>query len=72
MNLMLGAHALGYSAQWLTGWSTYDTQAKALFGLAESEKIAGFIHIGTPSAPTVERPRPSARERLTRWSADGV
>ncbi|MBS0485942.1 MAG: nitroreductase, partial [Proteobacteria bacterium] len=33
-NLLLGAQALGFGAQWLTGWAAYDADAAALFGLA--------------------------------------
>lgn len=65
MNLMIAAHAMGYAAQWLTGWATYDEGAKVLFGVAESEQIVGFIHIGTPVAPPSERPRPALEDHLT-------
>lgn len=65
MNLMLGAHAMGYAAQWLTGWATYNADAKALFGVHEDEKIAGFIHIGTPTVPPTQRPRPAVDDHLT-------
>ncbi len=65
MNLMLGAHALGYSAQWLTGWLTYNDDAKALLGVKPQEKIAALVHIGTPTIPPVERPRPSLEGRLS-------
>lgn len=71
MNLMIAAHALGYSAQWLTGWATYDEAAKALFGVAPSEKIAGFVHVGTPSIAPTERPRPPVSQLLSHWSDGG-
>lgn len=64
MNLIIGAHALGFGAQWLTGWATYNPDAKALFGVKPEEKIAGFIHIGTPTVPPVERPRPAVADHL--------
>jgi nitroreductase len=65
MNLIHGAHAMGYSAQWLTGWATYNSDAKALLGVKPEEKIVGFIHIGTASAPPNERPRPAVKDHLT-------
>ena len=43
-NLLIGAQALGFAAQWLTGWAAYDAEAGALFGLAENERIIGFVH----------------------------
>jgi nitroreductase len=70
MNLMLAAHALGFSAQWLTGWMCDSSGAKNLLGIGSDETIAGFIHIGTPTAPVVERPRPSLDDHLVRWTPD--
>ncbi len=58
MNLEHAASALGYSASWITDWYSYDTQATALFGIRDGERIAGFIHIGTLAEPPLERPRP--------------
>lgn len=69
MNIMNGAHALGYAAQWLTDWPIYDVEACAALGLAEHEKLAGFIHIGTPQIVPQERPRPEPAELMTRWTS---
>jgi len=68
MNLVNAASAIGLSAQWLTGWPAYDSDARALLGLEPFERIAGFIHIGTPSVPPVERWRPEAMAIVTRWT----
>ena len=35
-------------------------------GLNGHERVAGFIHIGTPSATPPERPRPDL-EQITTW-----
>lgn len=59
--LLLTAHAAGYGGCWLTGWPAYDARARAALGLAEHERIAGFIHLGTPTAPPTERVRAPAR-----------
>lgn len=63
-NLLLGAQALGFGAQWLTGWAAYDAAVGALFGLATNESIVAFVHIGTPSEPASERLRPDAASRI--------
>lgn len=63
--LLLGAHQIGFGAQWLTGWMAYDDEVGALFGLAEHERIIGFIHIGTPREPMPDRPRPDAAMLLS-------
>jgi hypothetical protein len=38
-------------------------------GLAVHERIAGFIHIGTPPGPPEDRPRPALGEIVTRFGA---
>lgn len=60
--LLQAAQALGFGAQWLTGWPAYDPEVKQWLGLAPDEHIAGFIHIGTArlDAPERERPDPAA------------
>jgi nitroreductase len=58
-NLLLGAQALGFGAQWLTGWAAYDADAAKLFGLAPGERIIAFVHIGTPRETVPERHRPA-------------
>lgn len=64
MNIEHAANALGYSASWITDWYSFDAEALALFGVKESEKVAGFIHIGTLAEPPLERPRPAPQERV--------
>jgi len=66
-NILIAAHALGFVATWLTGWFAYHPKVLAALGLAEGERIAGFIHIGTPAAPLEERPRPDLAALVTRF-----
>ena len=58
-NLLLGAHALGFGAQWLTGWAAYDRDAARLLGLGGNERVIAFVHIGTPREQAPERVRPN-------------
>jgi nitroreductase len=67
-NLLLGAQALGFGAQWLTGWHAYDRQAAALLGLAGNERVIGFVHIGTAHESAPERTRPALESVLSEWS----
>ena len=69
LNLVHAAHAFGFSAQWLTGWYAYDADARAYFGLDAGERIAGFVHIGTPNMPPAERDRPDVESLTTHWTA---
>jgi nitroreductase len=66
MNLEHAANALGYAASWITDWYSYDPEALALYDIRAGEQVAGFIHIGTPAEPSLERPRPDVA-RLTTW-----
>jgi nitroreductase len=63
------AQALGYGAQWLTGWPAYDRQVLDLLGLSAHEHIAGFVHIGTARLEAPERDRPDPQALLSDWSA---
>jgi nitroreductase len=65
--LLLGAQAMGFAAQWLTGWAAYDRGIAATLGLDEDERIIAFVHIGTAQAEIPERPRPDPAARLTEW-----
>ncbi len=66
-NLLLGAQALGFGAQWITGWPAYDREAAAMFGLASDEHAIAFIHVGTPEGDAPERPRPSFAAAYREW-----
>ncbi|MBS0590166.1 MAG: nitroreductase [Proteobacteria bacterium] len=64
-NLLLGAQALGYGAQWLTGWAAYDREVARLLGIAEDERVIGFVHIGTPLKPASEGPHAELANHFT-------
>ena len=66
--LLQAAQALGFGAQWLTAWMAYDPGVARVLGLAEGERIAGFIHIGTPKADVPERERPDPAALLRDWT----
>lgn len=66
-SLLLGAQALGFGAQWLTGWAATDAVVKQRLGLAEEEHIVGFIHIGTRAGEVPERARPDPANLLSEW-----
>jgi nitroreductase len=68
MSLVIAAHALGYGASWITEWYAYDRRVLAALGLAESERIVGFVHIGRQSRPPEDRPRPPLHTIATRFA----
>jgi nitroreductase len=65
--LLQAAQAAGFGATWLTGWPAYDDEVRALLGLGAEERIAGFIHIGTPRLEAPERERPDPQALLSDW-----
>jgi nitroreductase len=67
MNLTIAANAMGYATSWLTEWYAYDRRVLDLLGLAPHERIAGFVHIGTPVERQTDRPRPPLAEIVTRY-----
>lgn len=67
--LLQAAQALGFGGSWLTGWPAFDEEVLALLGLGPQERIAGFIHIGTPRIEAPERERPDPAALLTDWHA---
>ncbi len=64
--LLLAANAAGFAAQWLTEWYAYDRHVLAALGLVGGERVAGFLHIGSPEGDAEERRRPDARALTTR------
>jgi nitroreductase len=67
MTLVLAAHALGYVANWITEWCAYDPCVRENLGLAENERVAGFVYIGKSAVPLEDRPRPDFRALVTRF-----
>ncbi|HEY2345532.1 MAG TPA: nitroreductase [Xanthomonadaceae bacterium] len=66
-SLLQAAHALGFGAQWLTGWAAYDPVILRLLAVGEHERVLGFIHIGSVLAPQPDRERPDPATLLTDW-----
>ncbi|MDB5621689.1 MAG: nitroreductase [Devosia sp.] len=67
-NLVHAAYAMGFAAQWVTRWFSYDERAAAALGARPGERFVGFVHIGTPTATIEDRPRPALSEVVTRWT----
>ncbi|MES2044118.1 MAG: nitroreductase [Pseudomonadota bacterium] len=67
MNLLHAAHAMGFAAGWLTGWSAYSDAVRDAFGAAP-ERIVGFVFIGSPAKQLEERPRPDLGKIISVWN----
>lgn len=69
MNLLVAAQAMGFGASWLTNWFAFDRAVLTAFGVGETERIAGFVHIGTPSNIPADRERPDIAAITTTFGA---
>lgn len=66
-NILTAAYAMGFGAQWLTGWAAYDQEVAGLLHLAKNECVIGFVHIGTPQGDIPDRDRPTLDDLLSEW-----
>lgn len=67
MNLLWGAHALGFVGGWITGWQAYSPTVTNAF-CRPGERIAGFAFIGHPGRELEERPRAPLDTLVRRWA----
>ena len=65
--LLIAATALGYGAQWITEWYGYSQGVRAALKLADNERVAGFVYIGTAKEKPEERERPSLADIAQAW-----
>jgi nitroreductase len=70
-NILIGATALGYAAQWITGWPAYHPKVRQALGHSADTVIAGFIYLGShPHSPPKERARPDYDSVVSSWDGD--
>jgi nitroreductase len=69
MTMLIAASAMGYAGSWLTNWFSFDREVLREFGIAEDERIAGFVHLGTPTAPISDRDRPVMADIVSIYGA---
>lgn len=68
--LLNAALAMGWGANWLTGWAAADRAfGETHLGLKSDEFIAGFIHLGEETVTPADRPRPDI-DRITNWISE--
>ena len=67
MSMVIAAHALGFVANWITEWCAYHPLVQEGLGLQSGERVAGFIYIGHPAAPLMERLRPDLDALISRF-----
>ncbi len=65
--LLQAALAMGFGANWITDWYSYDAEACTILGLAPGERVAGFVLMGTARNPPLERERPDSAGLTSLW-----
>jgi len=65
--MLISAQAMGYAAQWLTEWYSYNSDVDEVLGLNDDERVAGFIYLGTATNEVRERRRANWEERVLRF-----
>ena len=68
MTLCLAANAMGFGTCWLTEWYSFSGGVRRALGLADNERIAGFVYIGTAKERQADRERPDVAKITTRWA----
>jgi nitroreductase len=66
-NMMLASNALGFGSIWLTGDNSYDDNVCRPLGLTSSERIIGFIYLGTPKVKKSNRETPDLSDKVSDW-----
>ncbi len=66
-NVLTAALALGWGANWLSGWASRDPELlSSTFGLRDGEWVAAFVHVGSYAEAPPDRPRPDMAA-ITEW-----
>jgi nitroreductase len=58
---------MGYATSWITEWIAYSAAVRAALALADNERIAGFVYVGTAAERPEDRERPALSDIVTRW-----
>jgi nitroreductase len=69
MNILNAIHTLGFAARWVTGANCYDAEFRREFGLDATDRLIGFIHVGTPLEKPAPTERPDPAQFVEEWGA---
>lgn len=66
-NMLLAAHALGFGGIWRTGPITWTAELREELGLPESDRVIGFLYLGTPEGTPKPLPAVDPAAHFHRW-----
>ncbi|KQR79002.1 nitroreductase [Burkholderia sp. Leaf177] len=67
MNMLNAVHAMGFGGFWATGADSYEPGMHRALGLSDSDRLLGFLFVGTPSEGTRVVVRPASNAFVTEW-----
>jgi nitroreductase len=67
MNMLNALHILGYGAFWSTGLNARDETVKRALGFDDSDRLIGFLYVGTPKERAQAAARPPRRRFVREW-----
>lgn len=65
--LSLALQSAGFGAMWRTGSPAYSPVVEKGLGLADNEKISGFLYVGTVEKHKPSVPRPEVADKVSQW-----
>ncbi len=66
-HVQIAAQALGYASIWVTGDKAQSPVVKRSLGLADKDRIVGFLHLGTARGERRAPPRLAPDDYALRW-----
>ncbi|SAL33825.1 nitroreductase family protein [Caballeronia sordidicola] len=67
MNMLNAVHAMGFGGFWATGADSYEPGMHRALGLADNDRLLGFLFVGTPPQGVRAVERPSSEAYVTEW-----
>lgn len=68
MNMLNAIHVLGYGGFWATGADSYDAAMHTALGFEPSERLLGFLYVGTPQPNQRPATRPEHTAFVREWT----
>jgi nitroreductase len=71
-NMLTAALGMGFAAQWITEWYAYNSDVKAALGLEPTDKVSGFLYLGSMTETPTDRARPEYQDIVSEWTGPAV
>ena len=66
--MLIALHDLGYAAVWRTGKMAFNSEITKHMELPESNRVIGYLYVGTPSGRVKEIPKLDMNEFVSFWN----